>query len=222
MKIKDLPLEERPRERLINYGVNSLSNEELIAILLKTGTVNNSAKSLAQNVLKNIDNINNVRINNLIAIKGIGISKACTIIASLELGKRLNNKVLTLKNKFNNPKIIFEYYQTRLKDIKQEHFYAIYLDSKNKIIDDKLLFIGTINASLVHPRDIFKEAYLLNAASIICIHNHPSGNPVPSKEDMLLTKDLTKIGVLMGIKVIDHIIIGENNYYSFYENKDIS
>lgn len=222
MKIKDLPLEERPRERLINYGVDSLSNEELIAILLKTGTVNNSAKSLAQNVLKNIDNINNVRINNLIAIKGIGISKACTIIASLELGKRLNNKVLTLKNKFNNPKIIFEYYQTRLKDIKQEHFYAIYLDSKNKIIDDKLLFIGTINASLVHPRDIFKEAYLLNAASIICIHNHPSGNPVPSKEDMLLTKDLTKIGVLMGIKVIDHIIIGENNYYSFYENKDIS
>lgn len=222
MKIKDLPLEERPRERLINYGVDSLSNEELIAILLKTGTVNNSAKSLAQNVLKNIDNLNNVRINNLVTIKGIGTSKACTIIASLELGKRLNNKVLTLKNKFNNPKIIFEYYQTRLKDIKQEHFYAIYLDSKNKIIDDKLLFIGTINASLVHPRDIFKEAYLLNAASIICIHNHPSGNPIPSKEDMLLTKDLTKIGVLMGIKVIDHIIIGENNYYSFYENKDIS
>ncbi|MDD2391687.1 MAG: DNA repair protein RadC [Bacilli bacterium] len=222
MKIKDLPLEERPRERLINYGVDSLSNEELIAILLKTGTVNNSAKSLAQNVLKNIDNINNVRINNLISIKGIGISKACTIIASLELGKRLNNKVLTLKNKFNNPKIIFEYYQTRLKDIKQEHFYAIYLDSKNKIIDDKLLFIGTINASLVHPRDIFKEAYLLNATSIICIHNHPSGNPIPSKEDMLLTKNLTKIGLLMGIKMIDHIIIGENNYYSFYENKDIS
>ncbi len=222
MKIKDLPLAERPRERLINYGVESLSNEELLAILLKTGTVNYSAKSLAQNVLKNIDNMNNIRINNLLSIKGIGVTKACTLIASFELGKRLNNKVTTLKNKFNNPKMIFDYYQTRLKELKQEHFYAIYLDSKNKIIDDKLLFVGTVNASLVHPRDIFKEAYILNAASIICIHNHPSGNPIPSNEDIILTKNLSEIGILMGIKIVDHIIIGENNYYSFYENKDIS
>ena len=175
---------------------------------------------MATKVLCVISNINDLRINHLTSIKGIGYNKASTILASIELGKRLNNKNKEIRRKLSSPDIIYEYYYEKLKGLKQEHFYAIYLDTKNKIIDEKLMFVGTINASIVHPREIFKESYLLSATSIICVHNHPSGNSLPSREDIEITKVLKSTGDILGIKLQDHIIIGENNYYSFYENKD--
>ncbi|HPF83256.1 MAG TPA: DNA repair protein RadC [Bacilli bacterium] len=225
IRIKDIPVNDRPRERLINVGVNNLSNEELLAIILKTGTKEISAKQLADILLKNINNINelnNITLNELIKIKGIGITKACNILASIELGKRINTKIETLNNiKFNNPSIIYEYYKNKLKDLKQEYFYAIYLDASKRIIKDKLLFIGTLNKSIVHPRELFKEAYLCNACSIICLHNHPSGNVLPSKEDILFTNKIKDIGITFGIDIIDHIIISLDKYYSFYENGDL-
>jgi len=223
--IKDIPIEERPRERLINLGVENLSNEELLAILLKSGTKNTSVKVLASNILKELDSINDLKditLENLMSIRGIKKAKACELLASIELGKRINQKI----NNINQIKIvdsssIFEYYQNILSDKKQEHFYCVYLNTKNQIIKDKLLFVGTINESLVHPREIFKEAYLLSASSIICIHNHPTGNVEPSKNDIIITKQLKEVGKLLGINVLDHIIIGKDNYYSFMDNGKI-
>ncbi len=222
VKIKDIPTSDRPIERLIQKGSNSLSNEELLAILIRTGTKGKSSKELASNILssiKNIQELKNLNFKQLTQIDGIGPSKAAILLSTIELSKRMNQTVHTIiKKKGNNPAFIFEYYQSILQDKTQEYFYAIYLDQAKTIIQDKLLFIGTINYSLVHPRDIFKEAYLLSASSIIIVHNHPTGNVLPSQNDIDTTNNLVKIGSLLGIKVIDHIIIGSHHYYSFFEN----
>jgi DNA repair protein RadC len=223
MKIKDLPEEERPRERLINYGVEAISNEELIAIILKTGTKNKSVKLLASEVLSKINSLNNldkITINTFKDIKGLGIVKTIELMASIELGKRIflrkeNNK----KINYNNPDIIYEENLYLFKNKKQEYFYVLYLDNKNNLIERKLLFMGTINRSIVHPREIFKEAYLTSASKIICMHNHPSGDTTPSMEDIRLTKSLIEIGKLQGIELMDHLIIGDDNYYSFYNER---
>ena len=220
--IKDIPLNERPRERLINKGVEYLSNEDLLAILLKTGTKDYSVKVLASNILKQIENINNLKdinLESLIKIKGIGKAKACELLAAIELGKRLNQKIDNLNQlKVYSSSSIYDYYKDKVGDKLQEYFYCVYLDTKNHIIKDKLLFIGTINESLIHPREIFKEAYLLSASSIICIHNHPSGNVNPSNNDIIMTKQLIEVGKILGIKVLDHIIISRDNYFSFNDN----
>lgn len=225
LKIKDIPINERPRERLINYGPSSLSNEDLLAIILKCGSKKMSAKLLATNIiskLSNIENIKELSYEMLISFDGIGPAKATELLAAIELGKRLNQKNHSLRNiKFNNSKLVYDYYSGILGDKKQEYFYAVYLDSNKTIIKDKKLFIGTLNQSIVHPREIFKEACMVSASSIICVHNHPSNNILPSKEDKLLTDNLQNIGKQMGIPIIDHIIIGKNNYYSFFENGDI-
>lgn len=222
VKIKDIPTSDRPIERLIQKGSDSLSNEELLAILIRTGTKGKSSKELASNILtsiKNIQELKNLNFKQLTQIDGIGPSKAAILLSTIELSKRMNQTVHTIiKKKGNNPAFIFEYYQSILQDKTQEYFYAIYLDQAKTIIQDKLLFIGTINYSLVHPRDIFKEAYLLSASSIIIVHNHPTGNVLPSQNDIDTTNNLVKIGSLLGIKVIDHIIIGSHHYYSFFEN----
>lgn len=222
VKIKEIPLNDRPRERLKHKGVESLSNEELLAIILKTGTKDMSAKSVASNLLKEIENINNlsdISLEKLTNFKGIGQAKACELLASIELGKRINSKIESIdKIKISNASNIFNYYSPLLGHKKQEHFYAVYLDIKNHIIKDKLLFIGTINYSLVNPREIFKEAYLSDATSFIVIHNHPSGNSEPSAMDINITKELSNIGAMMEVKLLDHIIISKHNYFSFKEN----
>ena len=123
--------------------------------------------------------------------------------------------------KLTNSELVFKFYKDKLKDKNQEYFYCVYLDTSKKVISDKLLFIGTINYSLVHPREVFKEAYLNGASAIICIHNHPSGDVSPSKEDILLTIKIKEIGIIHGINLIDHVIIGDNSYYSFYDNGQI-
>lgn len=223
MKIKEIPINDRPIERLINKGSEVLSNDELLAILLKTGTKEMSAKDLGTLILNKVDinELKNITYEQLISIKGVGSKKAGTIMAAIELSKRMNQKVINLRGEFNDPLKLYNHYREILKDKKQEHFYAVYLDIRNKIIKDKLLFIGTANYSTVHPRDIFKEAYLIGAISLVVIHNHPSGEVLPSKNDLETTKQLIAVGNLLGIRVMDHIIIGENKYYSFCENGDI-
>jgi len=225
VKIKDIPVSDRPCERLIINGVESLSNEELLAIIFKSGTRGNSAKDLGSELLSKIENIkklNDINFEFLNNFKGIGMSKACNLLASIELGKRINREVDTIKNtKLTSAEIVYKYYKEKIGDKKQEYFYAVYLDVGKKIIGDKLLFIGTVNYSLVHPREIFKEAYLLGASAIICVHNHPGGNPLPSKQDYEITNNLIDASKILGIKVLDHIIICKNNYYSFLENNDI-
>lgn len=225
MKFKNIPDMEKPRERLIKYGVENLSNEELLAIILKTGSKKCNVKELANNILcefKSIKDLRNIRINNLINIDGVGKIKAIELVAAIELGKRVYyeedyNELVSL----TNPNTIIKYFNNLFKDEKQECFYVIYLDSKNKYIDMKMLYKGILNRSLVHPRDIFKEAYLLSANSFICVHNHPSGDATPSEEDINITNNLKQLGNIHGIKLLDHIVIGNDNYYSFYEDKNL-
>lgn len=220
--IKDIPKNDRPIERLINNGEENLTNEELIAILLKTGNKGSSSKNLATillNEVGGVKNLKNITIHKLKKIKGIGVVKAATIISCIELSKRMNKKIETLNNlKLTSPDIVFEYFKDKLSDKKQEYFYTLYLVNNKKIISEKLHYIGTINHSLIHPREIYKEAYLCSASSIILIHNHPSGNITPSKEDISITNNLKEIGKLFGIEIVDHIIIGNYNYFSFIEN----
>lgn len=220
IKIKDIIKEERPRERFIKYGVENLSNEELLAIILKNGTREYSVKTLAiklLNSLGSIDKLKSSTINSLTKIKGIGCVKAIELLSIVELSKRINMTDIN-SIKLNNSKIIFEYFKYIFENEKQEYFYAIYLDSKSKLISYKLLFKGTINTSCVHPREVFKYAVLESAYSIIVMHNHPSGDPTPSHQDIEVTKSLFKLGKIMAIPVVDHIVFGSDSYYSFYEN----
>jgi len=223
MLIKELPSSERPRERLRDLSASALSNTELIAIIIKTGTKNYSSKYIAEEVLSKFEGVNNladISINKLKSINGIGSAKAIELIAAIELGKRVYSNADETIN-LNTPLRIYEYFNNLLKGKKQEFFYTIYLDAKGNFISKKLLFIGTVNASMVHPREVFKEAYINSAVSIICIHNHPSGDINPSKEDISVTKKLVSIGKIHNIKVLDHVIIGKGKYYSFFENNRI-
>ncbi|HOP65984.1 MAG TPA: DNA repair protein RadC [Bacilli bacterium] len=225
MLIKELPNEEKPRERLKNYGVSSLSNEELIAIILRSGTKNISVKEVSQSILKELDNISlieNITINKLLQIKGIGEVKAISLIASIELGKRIYTKqIVKNKIKISCVKDIYNLFKDYFINKTQEEFVVIYLDTKHYLIDYKVLFIGTIDQSIIHPREIFKNAYLMSSSAIICLHNHPSGISNPSNEDIILTKKILEISKLMLIPLVDHIIIGKNEYYSFLENGHI-
>ena len=222
MKFKNLPDEEKPRERLYLYGAGVLSNEELVMILLKTGTRKFSVKELAFELLSQsggVRNLKNMTYQKLIQIEGIGQVKAIEILALIELSKRIQEKV-TLPDILNcaSPSNIIGYFHELFMDKKQEEFYVLYLDNKKKYLDKKKLFVGSINYSIAHPREIFKNAYLISASFIICIHNHPSGDPTPSKEDINLTKSLNEIGNMHAIYLVDHLIIGKDCYFSFYEN----
>ena len=220
-KIKDLPVLDRPIERLLNCGVESLSNEELLAIILKTGNKEKSVKDISLEILKNynIHDLLNINLESITNIKGIGKIKAATLLAAIELGKRMNKKIDTLNDiRITDSQKVFIYFNDLFKDKTQEYFYCLYLDNNKKVIKNKMLFKGTLNYSTVHPREIFKEAYLSGATSLICIHNHPTGNIEPSKNDIELTNNLIKTGMLLGVKIDDHIIIGKDNYFSFFEN----
>ena len=183
-----------------------------------------NSKMLSSYMLKELGGIHafqNCSYQKLSNIKGIGTAKAFTILAAMEFGKRVYQKEQILFQKFEDAYQIASYYQDKMGKLKQENFLCIYLDVTKKLIHEKTLFIGTLNRSLVHPREIFKEAYQVSASSIICIHNHPSGEVLPSKEDILFTSQLVKVGRMLGIDVIDHIIIGDEKYYSFFENHRI-
>lgn len=226
LHIKDIPIKERPRERLIELGSKNLSNEELLSIILRCGTKNKSAKELSLEILKelkNIENLKDITINKLLSINGIGLSKATLLIAVIELGKRIFlSKKQDDKTSYTNPNVIYENTKYLFDNKKQEYFYCLYFNNKQQLIGQELLFMGTVNKSLVHPREVFKYAYLYSASSIICLHNHPSGDVTPSLEDIKLTNALVEIGCLQNIPVLDHIIIGDNNYYSFRDNGKIN
>lgn len=225
INFKNIPDNDKPRERLYNIGSENLSNEELISIILKTGTKGMNVKEVSLKLLEVIGDVSKLKeigINSLMKIDGIGKVKAIELKAAIELGRRiyLENDQIERK-KLNNAYLVYDYFKDLLIYKKQEYFYCIYVDTKGYFIDKKCLFIGTINNSVIHPREIFKEAYLLSANGIICVHNHPSGDSTPSKEDILVTRKLSEIGIIHGIKIIDHVIIGRDNYYSFKEDKKL-
>lgn len=225
IKFKNLPNKDKPRERFLKVGEKNLTNEELLEIVIKTGTKNYSLKELSCQILEKISDITKLKelsIRELTNIKGIGVVKAIEIKSAIELGRRVYEET-TIDNviECTNPINIINYFNYLFKDKKQEEFYVLYLDNKKKYLSHKLLFVGSINYSIVHPRDIFREAYLISASYIICIHNHPSGDATPSKEDIDITKKIKEISCIHSIPLIDHIVIGNNNYYSFYEDKNL-
>src|SRR3989339_516561 len=218
MKIKDLPKIDRPREKLEKYGPERLSNSELLAILLGTGSKGINVIELANKILKKfsgdgVSKANTVELKNTF---GLGSAKACEIVACFELGRRLlQNKQSVL---LLSPKDVWE----ELKDIrdnKKEHFVIFFLDTRNQEIKREIISIGSLNANLVHPREVFEPAVRYSAAQIIVAHNHPSGDPSPSQEDSDITKQLVDAGKLLGIEVKDHIIVSKTNLFSFKEHK---
>ncbi len=225
MKLKEVPSSDRPREKLIKFGSSNLTDSELLAIILKTGTKGENVCDLAMRVINELgklENLKNVSLETLTQIKGIGETKAIEILVLTELAKRIYYKQDNVKKeKYTTPDSIYQKNKYLFDDLKQEHFYCLYLNTKKELIERKLLFMGTLNKSVVHPREIFKEAYRLSASSIICMHNHPSGNPMPSDEDIILTEALTDIGKLNGIPIVDHLIFAGDHYYSFYEKNHV-
>ena len=211
LKIENIPCSERPRERLKNVGVENLSNNELLSIILKTGTKDKNVMELSYEILKMVGNIKDFKdltLQRLIEVRGVGEVKAIELISVVEFGKRIFFRCdNTIRKKFTNAKEIYLDNKYLFVDKKQEYFYCFYFNTKQELIERKLLFMGTINRSCVHPREVFKEAYMRSASSIICIHNHPSGDTKPSREDIHFTKALKEIGDTFGIPVLDHIIV---------------
>lgn len=221
LKIKELPNEEKPREKAICYGVETLTIPELIAIIIKTGTKEESAKDLSvrlYNEVGHLDGLRNLRLTNLTRLKGIGKTKAISLMAAIELGSRLSEPIAFETKKITETADVYRYYRHYFYYEAQEKFLTLFLNSKNEVLKEKVIFMGTANQSIVHPRDIFKEAILNNAVKILAIHNHPSGNVVPSLEDKKFTQKLKEAGELLSIPLIDHVIIGQNSYYSFLEH----
>ena len=215
MKIKEIALEQMPRERLKNYNTDSLSDAELLAILLQNGSHGENVIDLGNRLISTfgIDKLNSLSLQELMKIKGIGLAKASKLIVAFELSKGVNSGKICEKV-VKNPSDIANYYIEKLKDFKKEYFNAVFLDSKNKISKDEIISIGTLNYSIVHPREVFKEAIKNSANSVILVHNHPSGNVEPSDEDYRVNKVLVETENLVGIKILDHLIIGNKNYLS--------
>lgn len=226
LMVRDLPDMERPREKLLLKGAQSLSDAELLAILLRTGTREDSVIRVAEKLLsvyknESLGEFANLSVNDFSKIKGIGKVKAITVLAALELGKRLAEAPSIERKKITSPQDVVNYFMPRFRYEKKEHFIVVLLDTKNHILATPVISVGCLNSSIVHPREVFREAIVHFAAAMILVHNHPSGDPTPSKEDIHVTHKLIEAGGLMDIKVIDHIIIGDNCYISLKEERVI-
>lgn len=219
--IKELPEDERPREKLVHYGSGSLSNGELLAILIGSGTRNRSALTLANRILsmegQGLSFLADCTPEELCKIEGIGKAKSCKLIAAIELGKRISHSVGGKKYSAGNPEEVAALYMEEMRHLKKEYFKVLFLNTKNEILSSENTSIGNLNSSIVHPREVFRNAIRKGAASIILIHNHPSGNPLPSRNDLDVTKRLQEAGQLLGIPVLDHLIIGDGVYVSLKE-----
>ena len=221
-RMKELPIDDRPREKLINNGVAALTDSELLAILIGSGTREKSALDIARDltadngILKNIALVHDVK--ELAKTKGLGRAKAALIIAALELGRRIAGAEPLVRDSITSPEDGVALLMPRLRYESKEHFLVVLLNSKNKVLDVEQISEGSLNSSVVHPREVFAPAVLHHAAAILTAHNHPSGDPTPSKEDKDLTNTLVQAGKYMGIPVLDHIIIGDAKYFSFKEH----
>lgn len=218
--MKQIPLEERPREKAWKNGAESLGNNELLAILLRTGTDSQSVHLVADSLLAHFGGLHGLMeadAKELTAIPGIGPAKAIQIKSAIELGRRFARLSRSSQPVIRSPKDAADLWLERLQFEKREHFIVLHLDTKNRVIGEEIISIGSLDASIVHPREVFKLAIRRSAASILCLHNHPSGDPTPSREDISVTKRLSEAGKLLGIEVLDHLIIGEHRFISLKE-----
>ena len=220
--IHDLPKDERPRERLVKFGEQALSAQELLQLILGRGVAGESVAITAQKLLSHfgsLQKLSEASIEELSSIKGIGLAKATQIKAAFEIGRRVSIQTLDYKSKeLTDPEKVYRLIKSKLKDYHKEHFYIIALNSRNHSIAE--VSVGSLNASVVHPREVFSEAIKNKAASVIFVHNHPSGDPEPSEDDLEMTKRLVESGKILGIEVVDHIIVTKDSFFSF-KNKGI-
>ena len=221
MSVKGLPPEDRPRERLYHVGAADLSLQELLAIVIGRGTKEGSALFLSYRLLEEFGDITSLCCAGIDEFKktpGIGFAGACQIVAAIELGKRCTRASATRGMSVRGPDAIAKLFMDEMKHYDKEHFKAALLDTKNQILKIVTVSIGSLNASIVHPREILKPAISASAASIILVHNHPTGDPAPSREDIEFTKRFAKCGELMGIQLLDHVIVGSGRYQSLKES----
>ncbi|AVL78051.1 MULTISPECIES: RadC family protein [Staphylococcus] len=220
MKINELADHQKPRERMLSQGARYLSHAELLAILINTGRKGSSSLDIANELLKSVDNLKELKalsINDLNKIKGVGLYKALILKAAFELGERIHSGSVDDKIQITSPKDVADFMMGQMEHLKQEKFIVLFLNSKNIVIKKKTIFIGTLNASIVHPREIFSEAIKCASNAIIVLHNHPSGDTTPSNEDIKTTERLRECGQLLGIDLLDHVIIGDHEYLSMVE-----
>lgn len=216
VRIQDIPEEERPRERLIRNGPESLSNAELLGVVLRTGSNKENVVSLSSRIFSeySIKQLSLANVSRLMKVHGVGKAKAAQIAAVFELARRLETFVEEPKRKICSPKDVYTFMYPKMREQKKEKFITLCLDTKNQILKEEVISIGSLNASIVHPREVFKSALMESSASVIMVHNHPSGDPSPSREDIMVTEKMIEGGKLLGIDVLDHIIIGEGRYVS--------
>lgn len=219
--VRDLPISERPRERLLKLGSEALSSQEVLALILGRGTKGESVIRIAEELIHKFGNLKNIAsasVEELTHITGIGPAKATQIKAAFELGRRLEEPVdETPRTTVKSPENVFKSVKNQLKGKKKEHFLVLSLDTRNHLIKTHPISIGSLDSSIVHPREVFKEVISDSAASVIFVHNHPSGDPSPSEDDVKLTKRLVEVGEILGIEVLDHIIICDRKYLSMKE-----
>jgi DNA repair protein RadC len=212
-----LPKQDLPREKLIKFGVSSLSDLELIALILGSGFKNNDVMTLANNLLTHsggLKKMSELALGELISIKGMKIAKATKILAISEISRRINHRESLKKTSLKTPLEIYNYLKERLEQETQEQFFLMMLNTKYHLIQVVKLFVGSLDLHLIHPRDIFREAVKNNAKYIICAHNHPSGDTTPSKQDIETTKSIEQLGLMLGIKLLDHLIISQHSFTS--------
>ncbi|KGL38541.1 hypothetical protein BMT55_11995 [Listeria newyorkensis] len=217
MFIREMSDTEKPRERLQKKGVSSLSNIELFAIILETGSRTESVVDLANKVIAKYSEIADMReatLQELTEINGIGLAKAAKVLAAIEISKRIGQQKVNTCPVIRGPQDGADLVMQEMSMLSQEHFHCVFLSTRNRLVHRETIFIGSLNSSVVHPREIFKQAMKYSAASVMCFHNHPSGDASPSSQDITVTKRLKKAGDLLGIPLIDHIIIGNNTFTS--------
>jgi DNA repair protein RadC len=221
--IKEWPQDERPREKLLNQGAAGLTDAELLALIVRSGdrATGQSAIDLGRELISqfggNLRELGTAGIAELTAIKGMGLAKAAGVKAAFTLASRFQARKLERFDRFTSPKQVFDYFHHEFRDSRKEYFLALLLDGKNRIIRRVQVSEGSLNQSIVHPREVFSPAVKESAAALILVHNHPTGDPAPSGEDIAVTRRLREAGELMGIKVLDHIIVGDGEYMSFVE-----
>lgn len=221
-RIKDLPLEERPRERLIHNGAENLSPVELVAIILRTGSVNRTALELAGDLIldfKDLRGLSKASLAEIAGFPGVGLIKAVQLKAAFELGRRSLASNSVQPSAIKKPQDVYDLLKNSFLDLDREYFKVVHLNTKNQVVKVETTAIGVLSSSPVHPREVFKEAIKMSSAGIVLAHNHPSGDPTPSQDDILLTKRLRNAGEILGIPVIDHIIFGDNRYVSLKERE---
>lgn len=216
MKVLEMAIDDRPREKALQFGISSLHDYELIALVLRSGYQGVSVITLAQQVLAKfpLHRLSTITHEELVDIKGIKDAKALDLLVCFELSRRVNLDVCKNSSVINNPNALYNFIKSEIGSLENEHFLVVCLNTKNRLIDYKIMFIGTVDMAVVHPRDIFKFAIKCNATSIICAHNHPSFDITPSKQDLHITQVIKETGDIVGIKLLDHLIVSNSEVYS--------